>query len=379
MIRVIADENMPAVEALLGDAAEVIRVDGRALTAGDVRQADVLFVRSVTPVGRELLSGSAVRFVGTATSGTDHVDLAWLQERDIGFARAAGANANSVVEYVLSALANAGQHLEGLFDGGRLGVVGYGYVGRAVAARFRALGVRCLVYDPWLQLRSEDGAASLEQILACDVISLHCELTHRRPWPSHHLLSTPELRSLQAGQMLINASRGSVVDNGALKTRLSLPDAPEVALDVWEGEPELDLPLLEAVTFGTAHIAGYSLDGKIMATRMLCRAAADRFGLQLPPESGVRPPTGPLNLPRLEGGPAAAVRHLMLQRYDIREDDALLRGACRTTDGPLGPAFDRLRRDYVERYELAGSAVTADDPGEASRAIVRALGCEMLP
>jgi len=379
MIRVVADKNMPALEALLGHVARVIRVNGRCLTADYLSDAEVLLVRSVTPVDATLLSGSSVRFVGTATSGTDHIDLPWLRQQGIGFCRAPGANANSVVEYVLSALVHSGEWLETLLDGGRLGVVGYGFVGRAVAARFRALRVECLVYDPWLSLGTGDGAAPLDEVLACEVISLHCELTRRQPWPSYHLLSGDELEALHSGQLLINSSRGAVIDNGALNARLSRPDAPTVVLDVWEGEPELDLELLGRVQFGTAHIAGYSMDGKIRATRMLCEAVADEFGLPLPGDVPGGTCAGELSLPGHVAGRAAIVKQLIQQRYDIRQDDKLLRAACSSVDRPVPDAFDHLRKHYIERRELAGSVVRVIEPGDEYCDVISALGCRVAP
>lgn len=371
MLHVVADQNMPAVEALLGDSARVTKFSGRALNSAHLQDADVLFVRSVTSVDSQLLDNTPVQFVGTATSGIEHIDTNYLEQRGIGFSRAAGSNANSVVEYVLSALVAIPAHLDKLMSGGSVGVIGHGPVGNAVTQRLRALGGNCLVYDPWLDQRQLPGAASLAKVLSCDLVCLHPELTRREPWPSYHLLGEEPLRELKGHQLLINASRGAVVDNRALRRRHDAPDPPQVVLDVWEHEPNLDSGLLDAVTLGTAHIAGYSLDGKILATRMLCEALGRHLGAELPVVSSV-PEDAPL-YSAVEGLLGSGlVRHLLGQCYDICEDDRRLREACASGE-PVGNAFDALRKSYPERRELAGNVVTGTN--ESQWDIVRALGC----
>lgn len=369
-LRVIVDENMPAVEEHLPASVDVQRLPGREIQPLDLARADALLVRSVTRVDQALLQRSPLQFVGSATSGIDHIDRDYLASRQIAFQHAPGANANSVVEYVLAAIAAIDGHLEGLLQGNRVGVVGYGHVGRSLVARLQALGISCRVSDPWLDQAEVPQAASLNEILQCEVICLHPELTSRRPWPSHHLLGEAELALLRQGQLLINASRGPVVDNAALLQRLQARDAPAVVLDVWEGEPAFNPDLLQLVNIGTAHIAGYSLDSKRLASAMLCRALCDHFGLA--DVSGQAPDTGraPLSFtPRLE--PAQQIRHLLGQRYDIGEDDRLLR----SLQDDRARGFDRLRRDYRERRELAGSQLQSSGLDANAIALLRALGC----
>ncbi|HEY6132122.1 MAG TPA: 4-phosphoerythronate dehydrogenase, partial [Halioglobus sp.] len=271
-LRILVDENIPAAEHFLGAVGQVRYVNGRMIERSQLQSVDVLLVRSVTRVDEALLSGSPVKFVGTATSGIDHIDRDYLQRRGIAFAHAPGANANSVVEYVLAAIATVGDKLEQLLAGGVAGIVGYGNIGKAVAARLAALNIRYLVYDPWLDQDAVPCAAELNQILDCDLVSLHPELTAAQPWPSHHLLGASELRRLRPDTLLINASRGQVIDNSALLARLEAGRGPLTVLDVWAGEPNISWDLLQRVTLGTAHIAGYSLDGKLRATRMLSDA-----------------------------------------------------------------------------------------------------------
>jgi len=373
-LRILADENIPAVEHYLGPLASVRRIGGRDITPEHLQDADALLVRSVTRVNDELLRGSAVRFVGTTTSGTDHIDLPYLNAHGIGFAHAPGANANSVVEYVLAAVAEAGEKLECLLAGGTVGVVGYGVIGSAVAARFRALGIRCRIYDPWLDQHDIPDPAPLAGILSCDLVTLHPELTLEQPWPSFHLLGQPQLAQLAANCLLINASRGPVVDNGALLARLTGGRGPACVLDVWEGEPFIDAALLERVELGTAHIAGYSLDGKLLGSRMVCQALASHFEIDVQVAASPAGEPEPLQLPDGLVG-AALVRHLLRARYRIREDDQRLRDATLGAEpAAAAAAFDRLRRDYPARRELLGSVVRGQFAGE-SVALLEALGC----
>jgi erythronate-4-phosphate dehydrogenase len=309
----------------------------------------------------------------------DHIDRDYLARKEIAFAYAPGANANSVVEYVLAAVAAVDDTLERLLAGGSVGIVGYGHIGRALASRLKALGIGYRVYDPWLDPRTLDSAADLDAVLDCDVISLHPELCMEQPWPSHHLLGQHELLRLRTGALLINASRGPVVDNGALLSRLQSAREPRAVLDVWEGEPNIDPALLACVTLGTAHIAGYSLDGKLLATRMLSDAVVTYLDQTARSRSAMSGAVIAQDLPLLrvtrDLSGANLARFLLQSRYDVRADDALLRQAVageRLTQD-RGNAFDRLRRSYRDRRELAGSAVECITP--AQFALVRALGC----
>lgn len=383
-LTIVADENIPAVGQYLGALGRVVHVNGRTLTREQLTGVDILLVRSVTRVDETLLAGSTVRFVGTATSGFDHIDREYLARSDIGFAHAPGANANSVVEYVLAAIAATGDTLEKLLDGGSVGIVGYGHIGKALAARLDALGIRCRVYDPWLDQVEIACASDLDTVLGCDVVSLHPELCTKQPWPSHHLLGPGELRRMRPGALLINASRGSVVDNASLLARLDSACEPLAVLDVWEAEPDIDIALLARVALGTAHIAGYSLDGKILATRMLRDAVMAYWRQTAPAEipaashavADTSAAAPPIRVPDELSG-VGLVRYLLQSRYDIRLDDALLRAAVAGDAGTagIGNAFDRLRKSYRDRRELAGSVVEGSALSPADVAWVRALGC----
>ncbi|MBN7798856.1 4-phosphoerythronate dehydrogenase [Parahaliea mediterranea] len=368
-LRIVADANMRGVEEVFARYGDIDFVEGRALRPSQLADTDVLLVRSVTVVDSALLGDSGVRFVGTATSGLEHIDRAYLDEHGIRFAHARGANANSVVEYALAAIAASGDYLERLLAGAPLGIVGHGHVGAGLARCARALGIVTRVCDPWQE--AVPDAASLEQVLGCEVICLHPELTRRAPWPSYHLLGAERLALVPDGALLINASRGAVVDNAALLARLARSPRPRCVLDVWEHEPWISRELLGEVQLGSAHIAGYSLDAKLAATRLLGVALAEAFDLEAPPADAGVPPAAVLAL-ESPGSDTEALRQLLLGRYDIVADDRALRGAVLgAARDDVGPAFDGLRRHYPERRELRGSPVYA--PGLPDR-FQRALG-----
>ena len=374
-LHILSDENIPAVEHFLGDSGVVRRLRGRDMRAADLDGVDVLLVRSVTQVDEALLAGSAVQFVGTATSGVDHIDRDYLDQQGIGFAHAPGSNANSVVEYVLAAIAAVPGKLEQLLAGGSVGIVGYGHIGSMLSARLRALGIEHRVYDPWLDQQLVSQPATLAEVLACDVVTLHPELTREQPWPSFHLLGEGELACLDSNCLLINASRGAVLDNQALLGLLLAGRGPVSVLDVWEGEPALDHELLAQVRLGTPHIAGYSLDGKLLATRMLCEALGPRLGLAPPRTDSPAGEPAVLAVPdALEGAPLA--RYLLAARYVIATDDALLRESTLGVDTKTAArAFDLLRKNYGARRELLGSLVLEEGLSPQAMAMVRGFGC----
>tara|TARA_R110001599_G_scaffold353795_2_gene597867 strand:- start:2082 stop:3257 length:1176 start_codon:yes stop_codon:yes gene_type:complete len=375
-VRILADQNIPAVAHYTGAAATVSHFSGRELNSAQLAGFDVLLVRSVTRVNAELLEGNDLRFVGTATSGVDHIDREYLQHRGIGFSYAPGSNANSVVEYVLAAIATSGDHLEQMLAGTPVGIIGYGVIGKAVAARLRALGVQCRVYDPWLDSADIADSSSLSDVLQCGVITLHAELTRKIPWPSFHLLAAAELAEIPTDSLLINASRGAVVDNAALSALLARGAGPQVILDVWEGEPQISATLLRQVQLGTPHIAGYSLDGKLLATQMLVHAMARHLNIPVINPGSAAGAAPVLHIPEGTQGPTL-LRALVAQRYDIHRDDSAVRAA--TLDMPpaqAASAFDQLRRNYPVRREILGSHFAADNLGADARQLLAALGCE---
>ncbi len=375
-LHILADENIPAVDYFFAEDAHVEKLAGRTISRAQLQHIDVLLVRSVTRVDATLLSGTAVKFVGTATSGLDHIDQEYLSQSGIEFAYAPGSNANSVVEYVLTAVASVDDTLEKLLAGGIVGIVGYGHIGKAVAARLDALNIRYCVFDPCLQQNMIKQATSLAQVLDCDVVTLHPELTTEGPSPSYHLFGSGELAQLRSDSLLVNASRGPVIDNRALLAQLSQGHGFSTVVDVWEGEPAINTELLKRVTLGSAHIAGYSLDGKVLATRMLSDAMIAWQAVKSPALDSPAGFADAISLPEALSR-AEQIRYLLQSRYDISMDDALLRQA--TLGVPViehrAERFDSLRKTYRDRRELAGSIVRQSTPTAETIQTVRALGC----
>jgi erythronate-4-phosphate dehydrogenase len=380
-MKIIADENIPAVAQAFATLGEVTLLPGRSLRARDVRAADVLLVRSVTRVGRELLDGSRVRFVASATIGFDHIDQDYLRSRSIGFATAPGSNATSAAEYVVSALLALGERAGVALPGRRIGIVGCGNVGSRVRARLAALGCECLVNDP--PLRERGGHAdfvALEELLQADIISVHVPLERAGPHPTWHLIDGAFLRRMRPGAVLINTARGAVVDNAALDAVLSERRDLRVVLDVWEGEPAIAAPLLEKVALGTAHIAGYSLDGKLRGTEMIYRAVCNHFGYTSRWNAAdTLPAAETLDLRDGARGDAfERLREAVFRVYDIRADDARLRGLLRLAPNERPAAFDRLRKDYRARREFAPTTVRVERGDGALAELLRGIGFNVI-
>lgn len=383
---IVADENMPLVAEYFGSLGTVRRVNGRQLRKQDLMDADVLLVRSVTAVNKALLDGTPVRFVGTATIGTDHIDTDWLVQQGIRFAAAPGCNAASVVQYVLSLLVLHAQfrHLDTL-TGLKAGIVGAGNVGGRLAATLEALGVEVVVSDP---PREAAGAATagrygrLDEVLDCDLVSLHTPLTRSGPCPTFHLLAAPQLAGLRAGQLLVNSGRGPVIDNAALQHRLSLENPPTVALDVWEWEPAVTSELASRCWLGTPHIAGYSLEGKSRGTDMIYRALCSYLG-QPPAQQleGLLPPAPVYRLQAPDlASPVQALTRSLLACYDPREDDARFRLILALPDQAQREAFDALRRNYPVRREPSSVALEIEGgPAAVTGPVARALKAAGFP
>jgi len=376
---ILADENIPGLErtfALLGD---VRTFNGREPSRAAVAEADILLVRSVTRVDEALLSGSRVRFVGTATIGVDHVDQAFLQGRGIGFASAPGSNARSVAEYVLSCL--AALHLRGQVDiaRARVGIVGMGNVGSSVYRLLRAVDIACVAYDPLIPQDSYPVLEDWSALSSADVLCLHTPLTSSGPYPTRHLFTRTQLQALAPGTILLNAGRGAVVDNRALRELLAGGAALRVVLDVWEGEPAIDPELLDLCCIGTPHIAGYSHDGKLAATSMLYAAAREWLGLPADTAAEISSAAVPITLDTggLAGTDHDRLSQLLLRAYDVREDDRRLRESVAA--GDIGPAFDHLRRHYPVRREFTCHAVAAANLSERLRRWLAKLGFAEMP
>ena len=373
-MRIVADPNIPLVQEAFGPLGEVRLVPGREITIRSVRDADALLVRSVTPVNAGLLDGSAVRFVATATIGVDHVDQEYLSGKGIGFASAQGSNANSVAEYVAAAMLETARRRKFRLRDKTLGVIGVGQVGSRVVRNAHALGMRVLQNDP-PRARAEKRSefVPLERLLAeADILTLHVPLARKGPDTTFHLFDRDRLATLELRKpVLINTSRGAVVDNRALLKAIDGEWLGGVVLDVWENEPKISPELLDVVDLATPHIAGYSFDGKVNGTRVIYRAFCDAFGIKPDWEPTLPPPP----VPRIELTVSSGeddeevLRRIVRRVYDITADDAALRKDVLT--------FDKLRAEYPVRREFFNTELVLRGAGENLRAKSAALGFKM--
>ncbi len=351
-LKILVDENVPYADAMFAPFGEIRRFAGRTLAAAELGDAQALIVRSVTRVDRDLLAGSQIKFVGSCTIGADHLDMDYLARSGIAAYTAPGCNANSVADYVISVICACGDRLEVLRHGGRVGLVGFGNVGRTVAERLARLSIDSVAYDPLLAQDSDPRLSTLDEVLRCEVMSVHAPLTTGGNYPSYHMLTAKQLSSLPDGALLISAGRGGVIaTHDLLALKQQRPDI-HLAMDVWEGEPSVDKHLADLCLIATPHIAGYSLDGKVAGTRMIAERLADYVAdsgsgeLALP---GVALPRPSIGL-KAEGD-NALLREAVAAVYDVCADDKRFRESLLAED----PAkqFDALRKHYPERREFA--------------------------
>ena len=364
-LTIVADSNIASLDEFFNASTlgqnnkrpvNIISVAGRAINADLLAeyQPDVLLIRSVTPVGEPLLANNnTVQFVGSATIGTDHVDQTYLAARNITFANAAGCSKHSVVQYVLTAILNLRpQYWQKSTPPVTLGIIGLGNIGSTLVEYAHDLGWQVLGYDPLLPASTINNA-SFEQVLSqSHVISLHVPLTDKKhatnptgsDYPTRHLIDKEALAAMPADTMLINSARGPVINADDLQADIAHTDR-QVVLDVFEHEPEIAANLLSKLAIATAHIAGYTLEGKLRGTQMIYDALCEKLTVA-PVQTMHR--LLPLNMflwSELKAHPDRLVKF-----YDIMADDAALRD--KLTDGQIhGTDFDQLRRDYHLRRE----------------------------
>ncbi|HTY58756.1 MAG TPA: 4-phosphoerythronate dehydrogenase, partial [Bacteroidota bacterium] len=272
-MNIAVDRNIPLAGSAFAGLGNVTLLETTAVTPANVRDAGALVIRSETRVGPGLLEGSAVRFVGSATIGTDHIDIPYLASKGIAFANAPGSNANSVKEYVLAALLTLARRGGFGLRGKTLGIVGVGNVGSRVSGMARSLGMTVFENDP-PRARKEGGGAflPLDALMEADIVTLHVPLTRTGSDPTYHLFDAGRIGRMKPGSILLNTSRGAVVETAPLSRALRDGHIAAAVIDVWEGEPLIDTGLLGLAALGTPHIAGYSIDGKVKAAGMV-RAA----------------------------------------------------------------------------------------------------------
>ena len=366
-MKIIADQNIPFVKECFSSIGDVTLVSGRAVTPDLVKDADILLVRSITKVNAGLLDGSSVKFVATATIGTEHVDQDYLASEGIGFASAPGSNANSVAEYIVAALLALGKKYKFRLEGKSIGIVGVGNVGSKVEKKCSALGMKVVLNDPPLARQTGDAKyRSLEELFGCDFITLHTPLTKDGTDPTYHLANEEFFAEMKPGAFFFNSSRGKVHDEAALKKAMQSGKLGGVVLDVWETEPKVDPWLLQNVDLSTPHIAGYSYDGKVVGMMMIYEAACSHLGLNpvhtaadfLPapdmPEIMVTPD-------KLKEDEEMLIQDIVQQVYVINRDDFNMREILLQPEDEQAAWFDGLRKNYPVRREFQNTVIKLAD------------------
>lgn len=377
-MKIIADANIPFAAECFSSIGEVKIVGGREITPGIVSDADVLLVRSITPVDSDLLADSKVRFVATATIGFDHIDIDFLRRNNIGFASAPGSNSNSAAEYVIAGLLEIGRKYDIDLEDKSIGITGVGNVGSRVAKKCAALGMQIYLNDPPLQRQTGEAKyLPLKELFDCDFITLHTPLTFEGVDKTYHLADEKFFKSLKERCVFINASRGGVVDSNALKATIRSGRLRAVVLDVWENEPNIDTELLRMVDLSTPHIAGYSLDGKVAGMIMIYKAVCEYFGLESKygiedflPEPAVKQ----IEIDLDSGGEQEILHQSVQQVYVINRDDFNTREIAMVPEKTRGKFFDDLRKNYPVRREFQNTKVIVKDKSSTLAEKLKGIG-----
>lgn len=363
-MNIFYDENMPFAEEFFGNVnvgkttTTLHPFNGRALTADMVKDADVLLVRSITQVNETLLNqNERLQFVGTATIGVDHIDQEYLARRNIPFVSSPGCNAISVAEYVLSSLVVLAERYRFRVLDKTVGIIGAGNTGSRLSEKLQALDIKHVLCDPILEASDDSRSfVSIEEALRCDVISLHVPLTHEGHHKTYHLLNQHRLENLSPSQVIINACRGEVVDNQAL-LNLKVNGSPlKLVLDVWENEPNILNELIKHTEIATAHIAGYSLEGKARGTEMLYQALCKQLNLPINSSlSNFLPPPIISAVEIKQNFDENLLNPLSKMVYDVRRDDGIFRQQINVQ------GFDHIRKTYPARREFSSVAITCSN------------------
>ena len=368
-MKIVAADNVVYAREAFSTLGHVEVVPAKQLDRAAVADADILVIRSTNKAGEELLSGSRVTFVGSAVIGTDHMDMEWMDRQGILYASAPGCNANSVSEYVTAALLEPGLRRGRELAGRSIGVVGVGNVGSRVVAKAGALGMHVVQNDPPLARQTgEERFRPVKEVKQCDFISLHTPLTKDGPDATWHMVNEEWLAGVKPGAVLINAARGAVVDQAAMLDAVRSGRLSALALDVFEGEPDISPEPVEAADIATPHVAGHSFDGKVIGTAIVYEAACRMLGRVPSIDLRAIMPAPPVPEVTVTGAGCVeeVLRRTIKAVYDIMADDASLRRDV--------ARFSDLRRDYPVRREFHNTALKFDRCPDGAREKLLALG-----
>lgn len=348
-MKIIADENLAFTDYFFSAFGEIEHQAGRTLTHADVQDADALLIRSVTQVNADLIQNTAIKFVGSATIGTDHLDIAAIEKNGLAWSNAAGCNAQAVAEYVITALLHLKPELINAHHDFTLGIIGLGNVGSRLATMAQLFGWNVIGYDPFVQRDHVQQVEFDELLKQADAISTHVPLTKTGDHPTYHLINAAAFNQMKAEAILINSARGAVVAEADLIADVQ-KTSRQVVLDVFEHEPVISEQLLNLITLVTPHIAGYSLEGKARGTQMIYDAFCQKFGYEADKKFETQLPVCEQYFQ--DQDLKAVLIEKLSAIYDIQRDDQNLR-ACLKGGKVDQQAFDHLRKTYPLRREWA--------------------------
>lgn len=361
MLKLIVDENIAFAKNAFNQFGSVTLLPGRAITNNTLKDTDILIVRSITNVDEKLLKETPVKFVGTATIGTDHIDLDYLKKNNIAFADAKGCNAYSVAEYILAALLNFAVKFDFSLKDKSIGMVGVGNVGSKVAVFTEALGMKVLLNDPPLKRKGDRrNFIDLDEITKCDIITLHVPLNMVGIDKTYHLFNKKILSKLKDGTILINSARGAVINNKDLLDVISKKNL-KVVLDVWENEPDINVELLKKVHIGTSHIAGYSHEGKVNGTKIIYNSLCDFLGHKKSFSFELEKPINFLRDINESENVEVGLEKLISKIYSLKDDDAKMRRMLTMNKEERIKYFDLLRKNYPKRREFNNYKVQSNN------------------
>ena len=358
---IVADANLALLPQTFARHGRITTIPGREMCAEHLRNADVLLLRSVTRAGAALLAGSRVKFIGTATIGTDHLDVAYLAGRDIAWASAPGCNADAAAQYTLAMIWLACERLQRNPLDQRVGIIGRGSVGSAIQKLLTVLGLSCVANDPPLADTGTGGLVSLDEALSQDIVCLHVPLTLHGPYPTFRMIDSMQLAKMHDFALLVNTARGDVLDGAALLSQLSIGRL-HAALDVWPGEPQLEPELVKATTVATPHVAGYSMDGKLNGTLMVYEAFC--AWLDESPNPCVYPNGEVLemDLHAVKNPISSALQAACF----VPRHDSAMRRLIDLAPNDRALMFDRLRRQYPSRRDFRAWQIHGADKNATS-------------
>lgn len=367
-MNITIDKNITLGNEAFSTLGNVNIVDGRNLTRENLKNTTALIVRSVTNVNEQLLKNTPVKFVATATIGTDHLDTDYLKSSGIKYFSAPGCNSTAVTEYILTAITLFCEKKNLKLNECSIGVIGVGNIGSKVAEATRLLGMKVVINDPPREkAEKSDMFSSIEAALSCDIITFHTPMIRTGEYKTLHLLNRQNIGMVKPGAIILNASRGGVAENRAILDRVTEQNDISVVLDVWENEPDISSELLRVVDIATPHIAGYSLEGKVNGTYTCYKNLCEFMGV---------PPSWKPDLPEIKEnridvtglGEKEALIQIFQSIYNMKEDDA----ALKNHSGDMGIHFDNLRKNYRVRRESKAYEIRTDN--EVTAGLINYLG-----